>query len=199
MGPSIPSQTIDIDHPEDLKQIISDVNAGENSDLDDEELELLLRELRHREARRAENIDRYRDLGFRVARTVVLVLGIVISGLSLLISEDLLGINIVESANNLTFGLSLLVMSYAIGTIVPLLLGYVGDLGVDQADEKAYNLSENGGSNTSSVRQPLINSYAKVINRNNSYVHNIRFVPVISAQLLLAGTILVGYSIVTSI
>jgi len=199
MGPQIPKSEFDIKNATPLRELISEVEESNNSNLDENELELLLSELRHRESRRAENIDRYRDLGFRIARTVVLVLGIILSALSFLVSEEILSISSITSLTIISSGITLLVAAYITGTIAPVFLGYIGDIGVDQADEKAHSLTDDTGSASESVRRPLVNSYAEVIGRNTTYLTYIRYVPVVSAQLLLLGTMMIGYGILSSI
>lgn len=186
-------------------RIVSSIqNVNQISDqLDADVLKSLKNDARERLNRQESQIQHYRDLGFRIARTSIVTIGIIISGVAILVQQEI----ITSLPNNFVIpvvGIGLMAFSVVAGTFWPLTQGYYYRTQSQQSNYEFFTgvipekIEE--GTQEQHLLIRILGQQAAMGRIKNSQIERLHISALVAIYSLLVGVgILVGYSLLVLI
>lgn len=165
-----------------------------SSRLNPKALETLRVDGQERLSRQESNIKHYRELGFQIARTSIVVIGIIVSGVAILLQQGI----ITDKPDNFwipTFGMALIGMSVLTGTFWPLLQSYYFRRTTGDTDDEFFNslvpekIEEGTEQNRFLVR--ILIQQAAIARINSTRISRLQISALASVYLLFLGMIII--------
>lgn len=172
--------------------------------LDENARELLREESQQRLNEQDSRIQFYRGAGFNIARTTVLVLGIVVSGFTVLLNRGLVTVDELLGQVFVQVGVVPLLLSVFFGTLGPTIVDHVAGRKFDQVNREHFEnvviekTSEIGYSREDLLLKTL--DHQLLLSNANAYkVRFTRWSTIASFYLLLVGIASIGYGVISII
>ena len=169
--------------------------------LDNDALELLLDEGRERLSQQNARIQFYQETGFRMARTAVIALGILVSAVALLLNQNITKLEIVISQPYLIIGVVMIFISIMFGTLGPVAIDYIigkrserinKDYFENLVPEKMENATDK-----KKIQIRMLQHHNTLSTANRENVRHSQFISILTFYILLIGFSLVAYGIVS--
>lgn len=173
-------------------------------DLDERALELLREESQQRLNEQDSRIHFYTEAGFNIARTSVLVLGLVLSGVTVLLNQGLVSVDGLLAQGIVQFGVAALSLSVFFGTLGPTIVDYLAGRGFDYVNRDHFeNVVIEKTSEVGYSRQELLVKtldHQLLLSNANAYrVKFTRVTTIATFYLLFVGTAALGYGILDAV
>ncbi|MFC7214561.1 hypothetical protein ACFQO4_10800 [Saliphagus sp. GCM10025334] len=192
MSPNADSEFSQLDEYLDNVDLSSDVSEGG--------LEVLKDELQDRIDHQENEYQYYLDLGFRSARTVIVLLGIFVSAIAVLINQGMINITDLISAPFLFGGFSA-VLSILFGTLLPFFISYFRNRARRETDYESITLAEDPGLvySKEQILTFAVEQKVRMTKRSHKSVGQAQVLALISQYLFVIFGICVGYGILAAL
>lgn len=170
--------------------------------LDEGALELLRAESQQRLDEQDSRIHFYTEAGFNIARTSILVFGLVLSGLTVLLNQGLVSVDGVLTQGSVQFGVASLSLSVFFGTLGPTIVDYFAGREFDHVNRDHFeNVVIEKTSEVGYSREDLLvktlDHQLLLSNANGYRVKFTRMTTIGTFYLLFVGTAALGYGVLS--
>lgn len=169
--------------------------------LDDDALELLLDEGQERLSQQNSRIQFYQETGFRMARTAVIALGILVSAVALILNQNISTLETVINQPYLIMGTVVIFVSIIFGTLGPVIIDYFVGKRSEKVNkdyfENLIHKKMEDATDKKKLQVHMLEHHNSLSIANRKNVKYSQLVSIFTFYILLTGFSIVVYGIVS--
>lgn len=171
-----------------------DLSDKDSSEFSEETLEFLYEEVRKGIANQQETIQHYQDIGFRLARTTLIVIGIIVSGIAALLNQDMIALDSVSSNVKVQIGVVALAATTFIAPVLVLFTDYWLRVFAPDRSETALSMKDGEETDISNFSQKelllKLTEYSRKERKSNTTsIKFLQLINLLSIYVLSGGVV----------